>query len=91
MHGAACSTDSITAELRKLQGSRKRNCLKLKPASDPEDFSVCGNGIVEGDEECDCGFHYQACSDPCCYAAHINPRDQELNRTATPCRYVVLG
>jgi len=34
-------------------------------------FSVegpfCGNGIVETNEECDCGFHGD-CKDPCCVA-----------------------
>ncbi|KAM9493089.1 disintegrin and metalloproteinase domain-containing protein 10 [Clarias gariepinus] len=29
---------------------------------------ICGNGLVEGDEECDCGYNDQ-CKDICCYSA----------------------
>ena len=49
-------------------------------------FSVCGDYRVEGDEECDCGMSYETCSDPCCYAAHISPRDLSWNVSAVPCR-----
>ncbi|KAI8807154.1 Metallo-peptidase family M12-domain-containing protein [Cladochytrium replicatum] len=44
------------------------NCLKepgtFSVASDP----ICGNGILEGDEECDCG-PAQSCNDACCNAS----------------------
>ncbi|XP_064456183.1 disintegrin and metalloproteinase domain-containing protein 10-like isoform X2 [Ornithodoros turicata] len=29
---------------------------------------LCGNNIREGEEECDCGFTGDECTDPCCYA-----------------------
>ena len=67
-------------------GNPRGNCLKDIPESDPEPFSLCGDHVVEGDEECDCGLHYETCSDPCCYAAHISASDLDANATATPCR-----
>lgn len=30
---------------------------------------ICGNGLVEAGEECDCGYSDQ-CKDPCCYSAN---------------------
>lgn len=30
---------------------------------------ICGNGLVEAEEECDCGYSDQ-CKDPCCYSAN---------------------
>lgn len=30
---------------------------------------ICGNGLVENGEECDCGYSDQ-CKDPCCYSAN---------------------
>lgn len=30
---------------------------------------ICGNGLVEAEEECDCGYSDQ-CNDPCCYNAN---------------------
>lgn len=72
--------------LNSLLSDPLKDCLIDKPITDPDDFSICGDEIVEGDEECDCGWHYLTCSDPCCYAAHIDPSDLSLNSSATPCR-----
>ena len=69
------------------EGGWRRNCLVSRDQDDnPGDFSFCGNGILEGFEECDCGLHYMDCDDPCCYAAYINPSDLQQNASAVPCR-----
>lgn len=62
---------------------KTRNCFNMEYI---ETFSVCGNGKIEGDEECDCGLSYESCQDPCCYAAQISSEDLTLNASATPCR-----
>jgi len=53
-----------------------------EPPPDP----VCGNGVVEQPEECDCGETHETCSDPCCYPAQLTQDDLELNSTAAACK-----
>ena len=77
----------ISKVKKELQSSRGRDCFTELEESEAEDFSVCGDGVVEGAEECDCGLSYRTCGDPCCYAAHIDPGDLAANKSATPCRY----
>ena len=52
-----------------------------EPPPDP----VCGNQIVEDEEECDCGLTYSECSDPCCYPATLTEEDLKHNSTAKGC------
>ena len=47
---------------------------------------VCGNGIVQGLEECDCGMNGEICDDPCCYPAEISEQDLSLNSSAISCK-----
>uniref|UniRef100_A0A3Q3X175 Disintegrin and metalloproteinase domain-containing protein 10 n=1 Tax=Mola mola TaxID=94237 RepID=A0A3Q3X175_MOLML len=54
-----CSIRNISAVLMK-----KRDSCFVE-SGEP----ICGNGLVEDGEECDCGYSDQ-CKDPCCYNAN---------------------
>ncbi|XP_062417754.1 disintegrin and metalloproteinase domain-containing protein 10 isoform X2 [Pungitius pungitius] len=54
-----CSIRNISAVLTK-----KRNDCFVESGQ-----PICGNGLVEEGEECDCGYSDQ-CKDPCCYNAN---------------------
>lgn len=41
------------------------SCLFFSESGQP----ICGNGMVEQGEECDCGYSDQ-CKDECCYDAN---------------------
>ncbi|KAJ8249170.1 hypothetical protein GJAV_G00231920 [Gymnothorax javanicus] len=57
-HFSGCSIRNISQVLEKKRG----NCFV--ESGQP----ICGNGLVEAGEECDCGYKDQ-CSDQCCYDA----------------------
>ena len=77
-----CSKDQIRMNLQKMR-PRYKDCLAQQPI---ENYSICGDLKVEGNEECDCGVSFTDCNDPCCYASTISPEDLSLNKSATPCR-----
>ncbi|XP_053176465.1 disintegrin and metalloproteinase domain-containing protein 10 [Scomber japonicus] len=54
-----CSTRNISAVLLK-----KRNDCFVESGQ-----PICGNGLVEGEEQCDCGYSDQ-CRDQCCFSAN---------------------
>lgn len=54
-----CSIRNISAVLMK----KKDDCFVV--SGQP----ICGNGLVEAGEECDCGYSDQ-CTDTCCYSAN---------------------
>jgi hypothetical protein len=83
---SSCSIHEMSKELSKKLRNPRSTCLTEIAEENKEDFSLCGNGEVEGDEECDCGLSYLTCGDPCCYAAHIDPYELSVNKSATPCR-----
>merc|ERR1719357_761853 len=78
--------------------SHKAACPKLPPdecqddqpdppeVPEPPEEPVCGDLVVEDPaEECDCGFDYLQCQNPCCYPAVISDYDRDLNASAKPC------
>lgn len=56
---SSCSIRNISAVLMK----KKDDCFVV--SGQP----ICGNGLVEAGEECDCGYSDQ-CKDICCYSAN---------------------
>lgn len=52
------------------------------PHTEPQS-SICGNGVVEPGEECDCGWE-EDCKDKCCYPMTRHPRIDEKPCTLTP-------
>ncbi|XP_077564435.1 disintegrin and metalloproteinase domain-containing protein 10-like [Haemaphysalis longicornis] len=61
---SACSIRNMTNVIvPMLEGTNNReNCLEAYHGP------ICGNHLVEGGEECDCGYTESECSDKCCYA-----------------------
>ena len=60
------------------------DCL-VEDDEEPLSVSVCGNGVLEAGEDCDCGQTELTCDDPCCYPALISPQERSANTSARPC------
>ncbi|KAL1436964.1 hypothetical protein MTO96_048985 [Rhipicephalus appendiculatus] len=83
-----CSIRNITAILLPvIEGkSNRENCLQRHKGP------ICGNQIVEGEEECDCGRDEKECSDKCCHPRHS--KDSTLAcrlKESAACRRVPCG
>ncbi|CAK9800445.1 Disintegrin and metalloproteinase domain-containing protein 10 [Anthophora quadrimaculata] len=68
-----CSLVSINPVLNAKARSSK-GCF-AEPQS-----AICGNGVVEDGEECDCGWE-EDCNDPCCHPQRLHHASHEV-----PCR-----
>ncbi|ETN80122.1 Disintegrin [Necator americanus] len=65
--GAAFSWQFSKCSIARMHGvwqSGHVQCLLNKPFQ-PSQLRECGNGVVDGSEECDCGTR-ETCTDPCC-------------------------
>ncbi|XP_077564429.1 disintegrin and metalloproteinase domain-containing protein 10-like [Haemaphysalis longicornis] len=65
-----CSIKNISRiilPMLKGESTARANCFQV------DSGPICGNQLVEADEECDCGYHEGECSEPCCY-----PRDNSV-------------
>ncbi|XP_065198738.1 disintegrin and metalloproteinase domain-containing protein 23-like [Sycon ciliatum] len=65
-HGGGEWSDCTKARLQSLRFQGRLNCLLNKPEA-ALSRPVCGNGVVERDEDCDCGPQ-EYCKDHCCDA-----------------------
>lgn len=45
--------------------------------------AICGNGVVEIGEECDCGWE-EDCDEPCCFPMKNNPKKYQTPCTLRP-------
>ncbi|XP_049271971.1 disintegrin and metalloproteinase domain-containing protein 10-like [Rhipicephalus sanguineus] len=63
-HFSQCSVSNMSNVIKPmLQGTSKReNCFEA------DSGPICGNGLVEGEEQCDCGYTETECQEKCCYA-----------------------
>ncbi|XP_077564323.1 uncharacterized protein LOC144179759 [Haemaphysalis longicornis] len=61
-----CSLRNITAVVKSMFDgtSTRENCFQA------DSGPICGNAILERNEECDCGAYY--CAENCCYPRHNN-------------------
>ncbi|KYN23340.1 Disintegrin and metalloproteinase domain-containing protein 10, partial [Trachymyrmex cornetzi] len=71
-----CSLNAINPVLNSKARSPK-GCF-----TEPQ-VSLCGNGVVEEGEQCDCGWE-EDCRDLCCYPQRRYPPSEETPCTLTP-------
>ncbi|XP_055587566.1 disintegrin and metalloproteinase domain-containing protein 10 isoform X2 [Uranotaenia lowii] len=71
-----CSLKAIEPVLNAKARSAK-GCF-----TEPQE-SICGNGVVETGEQCDCGWE-EDCKDSCCYPMSRHPRFDKKPCTLTP-------
>ena len=43
-------------------------------------MALCGNGVVEEGEECDCGFDDQECQEQCCFPRQSTELNADENK-----------
>lgn len=102
---SVCSVNNITNVLQKKRnncfvGTSAVVASKSRPAavthrhfifSPPESGQpICGNGLVEPGEECDCGYSDQ-CRDQCCYDANQPDNKKCKLKPNKVCRWMLAG
>ena len=92
---SSCSIKSMHQGLRNLTLSigGVDDCFVDLPANNPlpsVETSLCGNGIEELDEECDCNNDIEECS-LYCYTANLSVLDRLQNSNSKPCHYIPLS
>lgn len=65
---SSCSIRNISSVLHAiLAADSKDNCFEV------DNGPFCGNKIVEENEECDCGYNAQECTEQCCVPREVSP------------------
>lgn len=80
-----CSIKAMHSKLEEIVGNPDLNCFRESTEDRAVEVALCGNGIVEPGEQCDCGYDEWQCNDPCCYPAVISTSERGHNDTAQPC------
>ena len=89
-----CSIESMKMGLRNLTQNveGREECfvnLNSKDLPPAVEVSLCGNGIVEPGEECDCGINLDACYDEDCCPADMSKFDRSWYWDPKPCEKTV--
>ncbi|XP_047436035.1 disintegrin and metalloproteinase domain-containing protein 10 [Mugil cephalus] len=72
MYARATSGDKLNNNKFSICSIRNISAVLMKKRDDcfvESGQPICGNGLVEEGEQCDCGYSDQ-CKDPCCYSAN---------------------
>lgn len=81
---SSCSLKSMTAKLKELKEDGTYDTCFKEDGKETE-VAVCGNGVVEPGEECDCGPDEMNCWEPCCFPANVLVSDKEADPKSLSC------
>lgn len=72
-----------TCSLKSIEPVLNAKARSMKGCFTEPQSSICGNGVVEPGEQCDCGWE-EDCKDSCCFPMSRQPRLDETPCTLTP-------